>query len=309
MQVLLVDTVIAGFLNSPEFASKGLSNEQFVTQLYQGILDRNPDSGGLNGWVSALNTGQLSKIDVTNGFLNSPEFQQKRLVDNVTVGNVSDNIFWASSGSDQFFGESGFDTLDYRSINGGITLLSQGQILKQFQGTTDQIFGIERIIASGDSNAINMIDGSGDNGQTSFDIDLSQQRLTVLNIPFIGSATFTIENFDNITGTTSQDIIVGDSQSNRLTGRGGNDLLTGGLGNDFFIFNSITDGIDRILDFNANEGDKIFVSFGKSLGNVSTVYDPINQSSDLFFFGTKLATLENLSSANDFIVSRDVLVV
>jgi hypothetical protein len=83
------NTVIAGFLNSPEFSSQGLSNEQFVTQLYQGILDRNPDLGGLNGWVSALNTGQLSKTDVANGFLYSSEFQQKLVSESNTAFLVS----------------------------------------------------------------------------------------------------------------------------------------------------------------------------------------------------------------------------
>ncbi|RJQ53470.1 MAG: DUF4214 domain-containing protein [Desulfobacteraceae bacterium] len=48
--------------------------EAFVTRFYQQCLSRNPDPGGLAGWVNALLAGTLSGADVANGFIFSPEF-------------------------------------------------------------------------------------------------------------------------------------------------------------------------------------------------------------------------------------------
>jgi predicted Zn-dependent protease len=51
------------------------SNVQaFVTRFYQQCLSRNPDSGGLAGWVNALVAGAISGAEVANGFIFSPEF-------------------------------------------------------------------------------------------------------------------------------------------------------------------------------------------------------------------------------------------
>ena len=48
------------------------SNETFVKYLYQGILGRNADTGGLNVWVKSLASGK-SREDVLNGFVVSSE--------------------------------------------------------------------------------------------------------------------------------------------------------------------------------------------------------------------------------------------
>ena len=50
------------------------SNQVFVENLYKGILGRGADSGGLNSWVSTINSG-TSKYDVLNGFISSGEAQ------------------------------------------------------------------------------------------------------------------------------------------------------------------------------------------------------------------------------------------
>jgi Ca2+-binding RTX toxin-like protein len=300
--------VVSSFLNSEEFINQGLSNELFVTRLYERILDRQPDIGGYNFWVSVLNYGAATKEDVVFGFLNSAEFQKKLLTDSIQEGTQCNDYFQASDGSDMYFGNLGFDTIDYSAIEGGITLESQGKILKQFQAKRDQIFDIEQIIAPNDIKATNIIDGSGGNGQTSFNVDLSQDSLTVQNIPGIGNQTFTVKNFNHVTGTLNNDVIIGNAQSNSLTGGGGNDFLTGGSGADKFIFTSVNDGVDTITDFAWKEGDKIVVNFGSSLNQFKAYYNQLSRSSDLVFLDTKLATLTNLNSASDFIPSLDIII-
>jgi hypothetical protein len=66
--------VVQGFIGSPEFIGKNLSNEEFVTILYKVFFDRTPDAAGLNNWVSVLNSGTYSRAQVVNGFAQSPEW-------------------------------------------------------------------------------------------------------------------------------------------------------------------------------------------------------------------------------------------
>ena len=62
-----------GFLYSPEFLNKGVSNEEFVAVLYRTFFNREPDQDGFNAWVGVLNNG-TSKEEVIEGFINSTEW-------------------------------------------------------------------------------------------------------------------------------------------------------------------------------------------------------------------------------------------
>lgn len=70
-----------------------------------------------------------------------------------------------------------------------------------------------------------------------------------------------------LTGSDGSDILVGGAGNDTLYGGDGNDILYGGAGNDtlyggagadrFVFTDAATDGHDRIMDFNADEGDRI----------------------------------------------------
>ncbi len=64
-----------GFVFSPEMNEKNHSNEAFVTLLYRGILNREPDPEGLDAWVAQLDKGK-SRVSVYEGFVCSLEFQK-----------------------------------------------------------------------------------------------------------------------------------------------------------------------------------------------------------------------------------------
>jgi len=66
--------VLHGFIFSPEQQAKKLSNEQFITMLYQAVLDRSPDSEGYNYWIRCLNNGASREV-IFWGFTNSDEFR------------------------------------------------------------------------------------------------------------------------------------------------------------------------------------------------------------------------------------------
>ncbi len=63
------------FVFSPEGASKGQSNYNFVTMLYRLYMNRIPDTGGLSYWDTLLNNGTLTREDVNWWFCESAEWQ------------------------------------------------------------------------------------------------------------------------------------------------------------------------------------------------------------------------------------------
>ncbi|MFL9460920.1 MULTISPECIES: LamG-like jellyroll fold domain-containing protein [Scytonema] len=85
-----------------------------------------------------------------------------------------------------------------------------------------------------------------------------------------------------------------------LEGGAGNDTLTGNAGADTFVFNSLSEGIDTITDFDGTEGDLIAVSrdgFGISGAKVNN-FTYNSTTGALSFDGTQFATLKNPSSFN-----------
>ena len=67
-------------LNYVELSDQ-LSHQEYIINLYDHILDRNPDIEGLNYWVSQLEIGFESRFEVLLGFSASAENQ-------LTIGNT-----------------------------------------------------------------------------------------------------------------------------------------------------------------------------------------------------------------------------
>lgn len=73
---LSLTTIAGGFIASPEFrdlygANPG--NAAIVTQLYQNILDREPEAGGYAFWLDVLDSGRAGLADVLAAFSESAE--------------------------------------------------------------------------------------------------------------------------------------------------------------------------------------------------------------------------------------------
>ena len=71
--------VVEGFVGSAEFISTysaNLSNTEFVTLLYDNVMDRAPDAGGLARWTGDLE-GDPSRAQVVLGFSESPQFSSE----------------------------------------------------------------------------------------------------------------------------------------------------------------------------------------------------------------------------------------
>ncbi|MCR5719611.1 MAG: DUF4214 domain-containing protein [Lachnospiraceae bacterium] len=63
----------AHFFLGSEFESFKYSDEEFLNRLYQAMMDRDPDQGGMDYWSGLLKSG-VGRQYVLNGFIQSPEF-------------------------------------------------------------------------------------------------------------------------------------------------------------------------------------------------------------------------------------------
>ncbi|MBD2203701.1 calcium-binding protein [Calothrix sp. FACHB-1219] len=177
------------------------------------------------------------------------------------LGSVGNDIFVSSPGNDVIIGGNGFDTVDYSNFRQAISLFPRGGIGKGSFGT-DQILNVERIIAPNvQGNTINAASGSGG---ASLNVDLSQNRLTVNNIPTIGSLNFQVVNFTNVLGTANRDKVIGNNFNNTidgfaghdsLFGAGGNDLLIGSAGNDLVVGDAGNDILLGSNQFSRGKGE------------------------------------------------------
>lgn len=84
-------SIAAGFTNSTEFIDKygSLTNAQFVTQLYENVLDRAPDATGYASWLAELTSG-VGREHVLVGFADSPE-----AINDATMGFIGQSGYHA----------------------------------------------------------------------------------------------------------------------------------------------------------------------------------------------------------------------
>ena len=67
--------------------------QAFVTRFYRLVLGRDPDSGGLKGWVDGLLNGQFTGCDIATGFVFSPEFMNRNASDESYVDILYEAFF------------------------------------------------------------------------------------------------------------------------------------------------------------------------------------------------------------------------
>ena len=68
-------SLAANFVFSKEFTGKNYCNEHFVRQIYPALMNRTPDSGGLNYWMGQLDSGAMSREALLNSFASGNEYK------------------------------------------------------------------------------------------------------------------------------------------------------------------------------------------------------------------------------------------
>lgn len=90
-----METIAMAFATSPEFKSlygENLSQEEFLTELYDNVLHRAYDQGGFDFWMNALNTG-YSREQVLGYFADSAENRAQ------VIGSIQGGIEYTPYGS------------------------------------------------------------------------------------------------------------------------------------------------------------------------------------------------------------------
>ena len=244
--------VVSGFTNSGEFQNTfgNLNNSDFVTLLYNNVLDRAPDAAGLNGWLDAIASG-TSRAQVVTGFSESAEFR-------------NDTSVAASAYTEALDGraQSGFlddvyrlyqATLDRDPDQAGLEVWSN-------QFADGQAY---TTIASGFTNSGEFRNTYGTLSDSNF---IRQLYRNVLDREADSAGLQGWLNVIN-NGGTREDVVRGFAQSGEFVGNtaadfeaymkaGGGDTLDGGSGNDLlysgktadtFVFDASEDGSDLVL--------------------------------------------------------------
>jgi Ca2+-binding RTX toxin-like protein len=225
-----------------DFISGGLGND-----IING--EAGTDTTSYSDAVSGVN------VSLTSGFASGGAgFDTLISIENIIGSGFADTITGSSSsnslrgdaGNDIFIGSAGNDTLDggigtddaanYSQIGTTVTLSAQGVLNKGPLLGTDTLIGIERIIGStllGDT--VNLSGAIAP--ATSTTANLSTGLVTVngpSGVLLINGTplSFTVSQFENVTGSNLADTITGNSSDNILLGANGNDILNGGAGND-----------------------------------------------------------------------------
>jgi streptogramin lyase len=142
----------------------GSTNQGFVLELYQDLLRRQADPGGLSFWTGALNQGQLTRIQVVQNFLASPEYRTDVVkgLYHVLLGRSADPVglgtwttFLAQGGtgeqvvaqllaSDEYFSSRGGGT-----ANGFLAAVYQDVLARTIDPAGSQTWG--QVLAGGAS--------------------------------------------------------------------------------------------------------------------------------------------------------------
>ena len=245
-------SVVAGFVGSPEFQQVyGQADDpEFITLLYENVLNRPPDPTGLQGWLNALSSGQNSREQVVIGFSESAEFKAATALltwrfsyEGLGQGFVDDvfRLYRATLGRDP----------DLAGLTGWVSTLIDGQsygsVISGFVDSAefDQKFGLttdHQFVSLLYANVLNRApDAEGLGGWVDLLESGALNRAQAV-AGFAQSPEFTHATRDTL-AAWMRTLGVDD----RLEGGPGRNVLQGGMMADHFIFQAGEGSDNRIV--------------------------------------------------------------
>ena len=263
----------------------------------------------------------IGDLEVT---LTSPDGTASKLVNRPGVGELSsdvgseqDNINFVF-GSTQHWGETGegewtvtvkdLKTGDLGQLN-NYTLRLYGD---EINGNDTYIYTNEFASVGNDASRQILRDRTGidtiNAAAVTTDSLINLKPNSLSTIAGINTQIARKTKIENVFAGDGNDTLIGNARDNILMGGRGEDVLTGGNGADTFVFNSLTEGMDVITDFDRAEQDSIQIDSAR-FGDISLEqfsFDSTNGS--LSFEGQEFVTIEN-SDNDSLIVAQDVVIV
>ncbi|HCS70124.1 MAG TPA: hypothetical protein DIW51_09170, partial [Rhodospirillaceae bacterium] len=268
----------ANFVNSPEFQNTygATTNTQFVTLLYNNVLNRNPDPAGLNSWVSQLDSGALTRAQVVLGFSESAEFVGNSAAGALNFSRAgyqadwSDDVFriyQATLGRNPDAG--GFENWTENLANGGTYLdaitgfVNSVEFQNTYGSTTNSDF-VTLLYQNVLGRAPNPAELAGWSNQ------LDSGALTRAEVVrgFAQSAEF------QLASAPALEAWMRAQGGDRLAGGSGDNILFGGIGADTFVFDTADSGTQTIADMEA--WDTVEIA-GSSFANVNALIASLTQ--------------------------------
>lgn len=297
-----LSSVAAFFLTSNEFNATfgNTDNAEFVTLLYQNVLERDPDASGLTYWTNSLDAG-MSRQTVVLGFSESPEFQIETAAD-------AANFTYAARDADHlgevyrlYVGLLGREPL-HSGLSYWMSALSDGttydaaisQFITSEEFTTN--FATDTPEAYVQTLYTNILGRAPSQGEETYWVgQLNSGAMTNAELAkfFIGS-----QEFRALTQGPEFDFVLSIGVEDTLIGGGGNDILLGGALTDRFVFETGATGTTRVADL--EPWDRIdvtdfgFTSSTEALSHFAQVEDDVlftHDTTSVIFINTDLTTI------------------
>ncbi len=226
--------------------------------------------------------------------------------DDLIIGNAADNSLAGNAGKDDLFGGGGGDNLDGGASDdavfggaGNDTVADTGGGVNYLRGDEgdDRITGGAGFDdANGNMGNDTVAGGAGDDwavGGKDNDVLFGEAGGDVVWGNLGNDTQDGGDGNDQVRGGQGDDTITGGAGDDYVSGDRGNDTITGGTGADLF-HGSQDAGIDRVLDFNLAEGDRVFLDPGTtytlSQAGADTVLD-MGGGHQMILVGVTMSTL------------------
>ncbi|MCA2667804.1 MAG: calcium-binding protein, partial [Microcystis sp. M114S2] len=247
LQGLAGNDTLNGGLGSDSLEGGNGNDVYYVDNVNDVIIDSAGTDTVIAPFSYTLAAG-LENLTLTgNGNLNGTG----NTFNNTIIGNNGNNYLLGDAGNDKLDGKAGVDTLDGGAGNDTYTIDNVNDVIIDSAGTDTVSASISYTLADNLENLTltgsTAINGTGNNGNNVITGNSGANLLSGL------------DGNDSLNGGNGNDTLLGGNGDDTLIGGTGNDSLTGGSGRDFFRYNSRTEGIDTITDFNVLD-DTILVS-------------------------------------------------
>lgn len=259
-----LETAAAGFVGSREFQNVygDLSDYAFVTQLYNNVLDRAPDQGGLENWMGAL-AGGFSRAEVVMGFSESREFINATFQNALDFSREAYRSGWTddvyrlySATLDREPDAAGLENWTYW-LAGGRPITDAAALFvasPEFQRTYGSLSNAEFVTLLYN----NVLDRAPDEGGFANWTNVLEAGLSRAEVVagFSQSAEFVAA-----TRSAVSDWVRGQGLDEVLEGGGGHNVLFGGLWSDSFVFNPSLEGVHEVIGLEVWD-QLVFQDFG-----------------------------------------------
>jgi Ca2+-binding RTX toxin-like protein len=246
-----LDAVARGFVNSLEFQKTygNTTDQAFMTLLYNNVLDRAPDAGGLRGWTDRLATG-TSREQVVTGFSESREFRIDTAAEAVTLSREAYQVEWFDDVY-RLYAATLDRAPDTAGIEGWTAALAQGAPIQQVAAGFSGSREFQATYGSLDDRAFvtllynNVLDRAPDaaglRGWTDRLAAGTDRGMVVTG--FSQSREFTA-----ITAPQMAAWIASRGTDDELHGSAGTNVMFGGMWSDTFVFDVAKGGRHEVAD-------------------------------------------------------------